>query len=262
MDLKFINPGFDYMLASILEFQGDGEAAFWSDSLFYFYPELDKSRLQKMNSMEKKANIEKVLREKYNGLEPELNRKVRRYEQSWRENKAQITDALSEAFQVDCGPLFQEMCGRISMNPISPRFLRDSAFEVFYLNSERGALGISLHEIIHFVWFYVWKQLFQDDDAEYERPSLKWILSEMVVESIMKDPRLRTLNPYFPREQGGCIYPYFFDLKTGDDLVLDRIDAMYQSLGIQEFMKSSYNFCIEHENEIRAHIEQSEQMGF
>lgn len=261
MDLRYINPGFDYMLASILEFQGDGEAAFWSDSLFYFYPELDKSQLQKMNFMDRKANIEKVLREKYSGLEQELNLKAQRYEQCWRENKEQITAALSEAFQVDCGPLFNEMCGRISMNPISPRFLQESSFEVFYLNSERGALGICLHEIIHFVWFYVWNSLFNDSYAEYERPSLKWILSEMVVESIMKDPRLSAINPYFPRERGGCIYPYFFDLKTGDDVTLERIDTMYQSLGIQEFMKSSYGFCLEHENEIRAHIEKSEQMG-
>ncbi|MFR5786273.1 MAG: hypothetical protein ACLUHE_03445 [Christensenellales bacterium] len=50
----------------------------------------------------------------------------------------------------------------------------------------------------------------EDNYDEYERPSLKWILSEMVVESVMRDERLSSINPYFPRENGGCVYPYFF----------------------------------------------------
>ncbi len=73
------------------------------------------------------------------------------------------------------------------MNPIEPRFLREHRFDLFYKNSEKGAIGQCIHEIIHFAWFYVWHEIFQDSWGEYERPSLKWILSEMVVESIMKD---------------------------------------------------------------------------
>ncbi len=74
-----------------------------------------------------------------------------------------------------------------------------------WLSGGRGDafLGVTLHEIIHFVWFHVWNQEFRDSYEEYERPSLKWILSEMVVESIMTDPRPSELNPYFPREDGG-----------------------------------------------------------
>ena len=45
----------------------------------------------------------------------------------------------------------------MSFNPISPRYLDEQAFDVFWLNSERGALGMALHEIIHFVWFRVWQ---------------------------------------------------------------------------------------------------------
>lgn len=40
------------------------------------------------------------------------------------------------------------------MNPISPRFLSDGSFEVFYLNSGKGAIGTAIHEIIHFFWCY------------------------------------------------------------------------------------------------------------
>lgn len=144
------------------------------------------------------------------------------------------------------------------MNPIEPRFLKERCYDTFYLNSERGAIGGGIHEIIHFVWFYVWNRLFHDSYAEYERPSLKWILSEMVVESIMKDERLSSINPYFPREQGGCIYPYFFDMKVDGALILDTLDAMYQTLTMEEFMRRSYAYCQKYEAEIQRHIEKAE----
>ena len=46
------------------------------------------------------------------------------------------------------------------------------------MNSEKGAIGSAIHEIIHFVWFYVWNQTFADSYEEYETLSLKWILSD------------------------------------------------------------------------------------
>ncbi len=40
MHIKFVNPGFEYMLDSIMEFQKDDSSVFWNDSLFYFFKEL------------------------------------------------------------------------------------------------------------------------------------------------------------------------------------------------------------------------------
>ena len=100
--------------------------------------------------------------------------------------------------------------------------------------------------------------MFGDNYDEYERPSLKWILSEMVVESVMRDERLSSINPYFPRENGGCIYPYFFDMVVDGKLILDILDAMYKSQSIEDFMRNSYTYCKEHEATIREHIQKSE----
>lgn len=36
MRIKFINPGFDYMVKMIMEFQSEEAAEFWSEPLFYF----------------------------------------------------------------------------------------------------------------------------------------------------------------------------------------------------------------------------------
>ena len=100
--------------------------------------------------------------------------------------------------------------------------------------------------------------MFGDSYDEYERSSLKWILSEMVVESVMRDTRLSSINPYFPRENGGCVYPYFFDLMADGKPILDALDAMYRSQKIEAFMLSSYAYCQKHEAEIREHIRKPE----
>lgn len=258
MEIVFTNPGVDYMIHQIIGFQSEKETAFWSDSLYYFFPQLDKAHAAALSFAEKKSYIDSVLRKVYVELEDTINEKTVLYSKHWKNCKVQISEALSKAFDADCSTLFNALRCNVSINPISPRFLREHSFDVFYLNSERGAIGVSIHEIIHFMWFYVWNDLFGDSYDEYERPSLKWILSEMVVESVMKDPRLSSINPYFPREQGGCIYPYFFDMAVNGSLILDTLDEMYRSQNIREFMKTSYAYCQKHEPEIRTHIQKSE----
>ncbi len=259
MEVTFINPGIDYMLQQIMAFQTEEESNFWSEPLYIFYPQLNKAYAESLPFGQRKAYLEAALKETYVQLEDTINQKIALYTDHWAAYKKQITEALSQAFHVDCGSIFNDLRCHVSMNPIEPRFLKEHSFDIFYMNSEKGAIGESIHEIIHFVWFYVWHNLFHDSFDEYERPSLKWILSEMVVESVMKDPRLSSINPYFPREQGGCVYPYFFDMKAGGALILDTLDEMYRHQGIEDFMKNSYAYCLAHEEEIREHIKKSEQ---
>lgn len=258
MEITFVNPGSDYMIQSILAFQSENESAFWSEPLYHFYPQLDKAYAESLPFSDRMAYLARTLRLVYTELEDNLNQKVFLYSRHWAACKEQITAAMSDAFGVDCANLFNDLRCNISINPIEPRFLRERFFDIFYLNSEPGAIGESIHEIIHFVWFYVWNRLFGDSYDAYERPSLKWILSEMVVESIMKDPRLSSINPYFPREQGGCIYPYFFTMEVEGTPILDTLDEMYTKQSIEDFMKNSYAYCQAHEAEIRNHIERSE----
>ena len=170
----------------------------------------------------------------------------------------QIEDALTDAFGLDTSSIFNDLTGNVTLNPICPRFLKEHYFDIFYMNSERGALGLSLHEVIHYFWFHVWNGHFGDSYDEYETPSLKWILSEMVVETIMSDERLSSLNPYFPKENGGCIYPYFQNMIVNGYPILDTIDTLYRRNSITDFMETSYEYCLKHENEIRKHIDVAE----
>ena len=258
MELTFFNPGMEYMIQRIMDFQTEDESAFWTEPLYHFYPQLDKVYASSLPFADRKGYIERIMKSVYADIESTINEKVTQYSLHWKNCKDQISDALSDAFEVTSSDLFNDLRCNVSMSPIEPRFLNKHSFDVFYLNSDKGAIGESIHEIIHFFWFYVWNRLFTDSYAEYERPSLKWILSEMVVESIMRDPRLSSINPYFPREQGGCVYPYFFDMEIDGALILTTIDEMYRAMSIESFMKESYAYCQAHEAEIRNHILKAE----
>ena len=260
MNLTFRNPGFDHSVDSILLFQTDDQTPYWSDTLLYFYPQIDKAELAKRDLAGRRQYIYDTLSGVYHTeLKWELDQKVADYTAHFANHKEQIEDALSEAFDMDTRSVFNDLVGNVTLNPVGPRFLKERSFDIFYKNSERGALGMSLHEIIHFLWFDVWHRHFGDSYGEYETPSLKWILSEMVVESIMRDPRLSSINPYFPRENGGCVYGYFQDMIIGGKPILDTLDVLYRKHAITDFMEAAYSYCRKFEQEIRLHIQAAEQ---
>lgn len=262
MKIIYKNPGFEHSIDSMMLFQTDGQAPLWSDALSYFYPQIEKQKLIGLNFEEKKNYISERLYDVYHQeIKHEIDEKVQTYTLHFEKHQAQIEDALSEAFDLDTRTVFQDLTGNITMNPVGPRFLKEHDFDLFYKNSERGALGVSMHEVIHFLWFYVWNKHFGDTYDEYENPSLKWILSEMVVESIMSDERLSAINPYYPRENGGCVYPYFQDMIIDGKPILETLDQYYRKNKICDFMEEAYRYCLKFEKDIRYHIHKAEKEG-
>lgn len=260
MHITYLAPAFEHSIRSIMEFQQEGEAAYWSDSIFYFYPQIDQQQLSAMTLAEKQQYLTDTLRPVFDGLQPEWARKVEAYNRHWQAHRAQVEAAFTDAFGVDVRLLFNDLTGCITLNPVSPRYLTEHTFDVFHLNSEYGAVGLTLHEMIHFLWFHLWNRHFHDSYDEYERPSLKWILSEMVVEPIMRDERLSSINPYFPREKGGCVYGYFQDMVIDGQPILDTLDDLYHTRSsIQGFMEEGLRYCQQHEDAIRAHIAAAEE---
>lgn len=258
MNITYKNPGDRHSIESISLFLTGDETAFWSAPLLHFYPQLDPKMLAAYSPSDKQKYLSDVFGSIYSELKEEIDRKVICYHDHFQRHKQQIEQALSDAFHLDASCVFNDLTGNVTLNPICPRFLKEHCFDVFYMSSERGALGLSLHEVIHYFWFHVWNGHFGDDYDEYETPSLKWILSEMVVEAIMRDKRLSSLNPYFPRENGGCIYPYFQNMRVNGSPILETIDALYHRNSITDFMEEAYTYCLEHEKEIRKHIEAAE----
>lgn len=248
MELHFCDPGLDYSLDIIMEFQQSDLSGWWKQPLFHFYPQIDRTKFDRLDASSQRLYLRQELQHIYEAAKPEICCKLGLYAAHWQKYKPQIEDAFSEAFQADSRGLFSDMTANITLNPTCPRYLDTHSFDLFYLNSERGALGLSLHEMIHFFWFHTWHQLFQDDFSEYETPSLKWIFSEMAVEPIMRDKRLSDINPYF---EDGCVYEYFYHMKIDGTPILEMLYEMYRQNDMQNFMQKGFLFCQEHESEIR-----------
>jgi len=249
MYLTYKNPGLQYMIDNIMMFQNDEDSEFWREPLFAVYPQIDKNHFNALAADKRCEYIYAVMQDIYKDEESNISRKLVRYNQHWAENKLQVEDAFSTAFGVDCHTKFNSMVGYITLNPIEPRWLADTIFDVFYQNSERGALGTALHEIIHFVWFDVWQRHFNDDVREYEHPHLKWVFSEMVVDPIMRnDARLRDINPYF---DDGCAYQYFYEMVIDGRPILETLNDMYKCMSILDFMEQGFEYCVKYEAEIR-----------
>lgn len=260
MNILYKNPGFIHSIDSLMLFQTDDQTPYWSDALLYFYPQVEKQKLTKLTDEAKMEYISERLYDVYHReIKHEIDDKVNAYNHHFMNHKNQIEDALSDAFDLDSRTIFNDIVGNITMNPVGPRFLQEHYFDVFYKNSERGALGISIHEMIHYIWFYVWNRHFNDSYHEYESPSLKWIVSEMVVESIMSDERLSSINPYYPRENGGCVYGYFQDMIIDGKPILETLDHYYRENKIHDFMVKSYQYCLKFEKDIRFHMNEAEK---
>ena len=256
MHLKFVFGGVEHSVNTIMKFIKDGNTNFWSEPFFHFSPDIEKDRFYSMSDDEKHQFLTGYFSALYEKNKSLLREKLLKYNSYWLKYEAQIVTALQEAFGINLDNVFNDLVCYTSFCPICPRYLDRNCFNNFYLESERGALGTALHEIIHFVWFYVWHENFRDDYIEYETPHLKWILSEMVVEPIMRDDRLGRINPYYADKS--CVYFYFYTMKIDGKSILDTLYKMLKSMPMCDFMKAGYKYCVEHEAEIRKHIEDSE----
>lgn len=253
MNLIYKNPGLTYSIDSILEFQGEEQSEWWRESLFMFYPEINREKFDSLSRTLQAEYLTECLDRVYRKIEKEIEEKIVTYTKHWEIYRNQIQAALSDTFQLDVSNKFNHIVGNISLNPICPRYLDTTSFDVFYRNSEKGALGMALHEIIHFVWFDVWNNYFGDDANDYETPHLKWVLSEMVVDPIMrKDERLHRINPYF---NDGCVYEYFYSMKIDGKPILETLYGMYDKTDIHSFMEQSYAYCKKHEEDIRKQMQ-------
>lgn len=247
MKLEYKKPELEYSVESIMLFHDGTQSEYWTESLFYFYPQIDKTKFQSLEVYQRKEYLKDVLSKVI--LTIDLDKKVIEYQKYWDTNVSDIQKALEDAFDLSLTDKFNDMVAYITLNPICPRYLENNSFDTFYLNSERGALGMVLHEIIHFIWFFVWSSHFHDEKAEYESPYMKWIFSEMVVDPIMRhDKRLSSINPYF---NNGCVYDYFYTMKIDDTPILGTMLNLYENNSIIAFMEKGYQYCLEHEEEIR-----------
>ncbi len=237
-------------IASILDFQTDDTSAYWRAALFKAYPFLNEKKCLNMTWDERKEYLTTELSKLYDKLEINLQEKCAISQKIWNEKKEQINQIYTGVFGIDCNNLFNNMIAEISLNPICPRNLRHQSFSIVWAGDEFNFLETALHEMIHFVWFHMWHSYFKDNWSEYESPNLKWILSEMVIDTFVKNTDIGNMYP--EKYHNNSAYKYFYDMKINHKLILEDLTSLYmESKNIIQFMEKSYLYCQTNEKDIR-----------
>lgn len=237
-------------ISSILQFQTESTSSYWQDALFKAYPFLDKDKCLHSTWENKKQYLMTELSTLYDKIYPTLQNKCTNSQKIWDQNKTNINHIFSQVFNLDCAHLFNNKVAEISLNPICPRNIRKQSYSVAWGGDETNFLKTSLHEMIHFVWFYIWKKHFKDKWNEYEAPNIKWILSELVIDTIVKNTDINLIFPQPHKEKPA--YQYFYNMKIGDNFILTELSQLYHdATNITIFMEQAYHYCLSNEELIR-----------
>ncbi len=240
MKLRVSKADFPYTVEIIQEFLDAGDA-FFTESVYHFYPELRGLS---------KAEVAETLLAVYRNKEAEMDVKALAYQAAWDEHGAEIVSGFEGVFSLDLSKHLNDMQARVCLNPICPRYLDTHTFDIFYLFSGMGSLEMVVHEVAHFVWFMVWNRLFQDSPEEYDTPHLKWVFSEIAIDPIVLDARLRR----FTRGEQPA-YSYFYDIMVDGQNFMEMIRALYRENDMAGFMAKGYALCQKHEAAIREVME-------
>jgi hypothetical protein len=144
-------------------------------------------------------------------------------QQEWDKINQPFLDMLAEHFQTDWPTDIHDIVGYVTALPVFPRFLDAHAFCVGFRNNE-DMVETSAHEILHFLWFKKWKQVFPETKRqEFESPHLVWRLSE-IMDPIILQCHTKIKELVKPRKWG---YKTFEGIKIGD-------------LGMTEYFKRIY----------------------
>ena len=219
----------------------------WSDRIFKNYPGLEK-KLKGINDYDKRV---KIIYDFFKQTEKNKKVKLResclRFQRSWNKINNKALEALSEVVEINWPKNTMKIAAYVTLNPICPRWIKKRTFDIYYKFNIRKMKAVSLHEILHFIYFEKWKQVFpKTKEREFDKPYLVWQLSEMVPPIILKDERIQKVFRHKPPA-----YKEYVKFKIDKKPLLEYFQEFYDNKkDFEDFLKQSWKFVKEHKKEI------------
>ncbi|HRY62452.1 MAG TPA: hypothetical protein P5056_01640 [Candidatus Paceibacterota bacterium] len=214
------------------------------------YPDL-KKQLDEATGEENKIDIcRKVLEEQREHNKDNIEKFEKEFIIEWKKIENDFFTALSDLFETSW-PIDKQITGSVTMMPIFPRFLNTYSFYIGYGSLPRN-IETAAHEIVHFLWFKKWKEIFPEISRnQYESPNLAWRLSEIIDPIILQcDPKIKELiNPK------GWGYSSFDEIhidgvKMTDYFKKIYLDSVASGDSFDDTMKKLWAEAQKHEKEI------------
>jgi hypothetical protein len=172
------------------------------------------------------------------------------FEKDWTLVSDEFLRALSEHMETSWPEDKPTIIGYVSISPICPRFLDNYSFAVYFRKPIAEARVTIAHELVHFLWFKKWKEVFPEiPETEYETPHLVWRLSEVMDPIILHcHPKLDEM--IHPVDWG---YRSFEELTIGDESMSEHFaniyrDCMNKQLSFEQLLKIVWAEAQKHEN--------------
>ena len=217
----------------------------WSKYVLNAHPEL--KRLKKGNKFGK-SNIRKYLikfREDNHNI---LESKKEEFEKFFNAKSDVLLKNLLNLLQLKETKI-NEIMILISTCPINPRNIKKKEFSVYYNFPSEDMFAIAMHEILHFVYFEKWEEVFPESNEEsFDGPHIIWHLSEIVAPILLNSNELQNVLKYNHRG-----YSEYDKLKFGNRDIGDIIKDFYkESNNFEDFLKKAYKFVLENKEKIQS----------
>jgi hypothetical protein len=219
----------------------------WSHYILNKYPEL-KKKLVKATDKKKRNFITKNFFETYYKKEIGNLEKVRKeYQKAWDKINNKIMIALSEIVEYSWPKNCEKITARVSLCPINPRYIKSRTFDINYSASLHSMKAITIHEILHFIYFEKWKRIFPKiPEKKFEAPYLVWDLSELITSIVLSDKRIQNVFKHKPTP-----YKEHEKMKISGKCVLNYINELYKKRkNFEDFLRKSWRFVKKHKKEI------------
>lgn len=220
----------------------------WSNVFFKNYPKL-KSKLSNENNIKKRKKIEYNFFKKYFEKNKEQFLMIqRKFQKNWNEINDDVMIALSDIIETSWSKEDKPIYAYISLSPICPRDIIKREFFVFYNINVKKMKSITIHELLHFIYFKKWLSIFPSTKIEHlDYPYLVWHLSEILTEVILNDQRIQNVFRYNFKT-----YDEYRKIKINNNnnkYLLDYFFEFYNKRdNFENFLKSSWSFIKKNQN--------------
>jgi len=240
---------FDEMIPNLIYFvtRDRGTQWDWSHYIFKYYPSLETELESNNGPASEEDIVNSYFARVYNDRSVELVAKKEEIQEKWDEINDELMLTLASVVEIEWPVFLKDFSARISLNPICPRFLNKNTFDIFYQSPINGKIHTTTHELLHFIYFWKWKNVFPNvNSREFNSPYMVWHLSEMVTGVILNDPRIQKIIQY-----PSHTYGIYERTKVKGKPLTSYLSEFYNARkDFRDFLLTSYQFLLNNEEEI------------
>lgn len=184
------------------------------------------------------SNIDSVVTKEYNETIRLFDESINNYREYWNSISLEYLSILFNYLNIDS--YSESLTVYVGILPIAPRNINNREIYINVGMEKSNFLNIITHEVLHFVWFSKFKNLFPEISYdEFNAPNIAWIYSELVTPIILNMDSIVKLT--LTNEE--CLYDFM------SEEVIDKLRNIFdQNKQIDERIREGYEYIKDYFN--------------